>query len=258
MIERTQARVSAPFELLVPHGSRDRPPLVVVHGVSTPGSAYFDAFRTLAIRHRRVLLAPRFERPRFRGYQKLSGVEGPLSAADALEAMFEEAAERSGAQFGRVDVVGFSGGAQFSHRYAMLRPDRVRRAVVAAAGWYTILDPSRPFPQGTGPSEASGGEPVEVDRFLGIPLRVMVGENDVRRDAYLRSDDVIDEKQGVHRLSRALRWVEHVRTEASRRGMEPQASFELLPRSGHSFRQAMVRADFGERALAFLEDGPAD
>ena len=56
------------------------------------------------------------------------------------------------ADFGRVDLVGFSGGAQFAHRFAMLYPGCVRRVVVAAAGWYTYIDPSRPFPLAAAPA----------------------------------------------------------------------------------------------------------
>ena len=44
-----------PFDLLVPHGSAEKPPLVVVHGVSAGAQAYFDAFGVLAMRHQRVL-----------------------------------------------------------------------------------------------------------------------------------------------------------------------------------------------------------
>lgn len=247
-----------PFYLLVPHRSVDRPALVVVHGVATGAQAYFDAFRVLAMRHQRVLLVPSFERPRFKGYQQLGGSEGDLAAAHALLATLSAAAERLGAGLGRVDLVGFSGGAQFAHRFAMLYPGCVRRVVVAAAGWYTYLDPSRPFPHGSGPSAASGGRPVEADRFLQIPLRVMVGENDVHRDRLLRADEVIEAQQGSHRLARGLHWYEHLLQESHRRGDESRSSFRLLPGAGHSFRQALKRGGFGERTLAFFEDDGGD
>lgn len=242
-----------PFDLLVPRGSGERPPLVVVHGVSAGSQAYFDAFGALATRHRRALLVPDFERPRFTGYQRLGGREGDLVAAHALFAALTAASARSEADFGRVDLVGFSGGAQFAHRFAMLYPGRVRRVVVAAAGWYTYIDPSRPFPFGSGPSAASGGRPVEADRFLQIPLRIVVGENDVKRDRMLRADPAIEAQQGPHRLVRGLRWFDHLVEESCRRGDEPRASFQLLPHTGHSFDEAMRRGGFGERALAFFE-----
>jgi pimeloyl-ACP methyl ester carboxylesterase len=247
-----------PFDLLVPHCSAERAPLVVVHGVSAGAQAYFDAFGALATRHQRALLVPSFERPRFKGYQRLRGSEGDLAAAHALFAALTAASRRSDVDFGRIDLVGFSGGAQFAHRFAMLFPGRVRRVVVAAAGWYTYIDPSRPFPFGSGPSAASGGRPVEADRFLQVPLRVMVGENDVKRDPMLRADEAIETQQGSHRLVRGLRWFEHLVEEAQRRGEKPRASFQLMPATGHSFRQALEHGGFGERTFAFLEADEED
>jgi pimeloyl-ACP methyl ester carboxylesterase len=228
---------------------------VVVHGLSGDPRAVASAFRPLAARHRTPLLVPHFEPPRFKHYQRLAGEGGPLEAARAFDDALSKAAAESGLSFDRVDLIGFSGGAQFAHRYAMLFPLRVRRVVVAGAGWYSYLDPARPFPVGSGPSDMSGGSPVEADRFLAIPVRIMVGENDVRRDGRLRKGEAIDAEQGSHRLSRALRWLEHLRAQAEMRDLVSHASFELLPRTGHSFRQAMRVGMLGDRAFRFLEAG---
>lgn len=258
MSRKGLADTTLPFELFLPLGVRRRPPLVVVHGLSGDSHAVASAFRPLAARHRKPLLVPDFERPRFKHYQRLAGEGGPLEAARALDAALTKAAAESGLSFDRVDLLGFSGGAQFAHRYAMLFPLRVRRVVVAGAGWYSYLDPARPFPDGSGPSDMSGGRPVEADRFLAIPLRIMVGENDVRRDARLRKGEAIDAEQGSHRLSRALRWHEHLSLQAEMRGLPPCASFELLPQTGHSFRQAMQNGKLGDRAFSFLDAGADD
>ena len=245
--------MAMPYELSVPLGVRQRPPLVVVHGLASESRAVASAFRPFAARQGRPLLVPDFQRPRFKGYQRLAGDRGPLEAAGALNAAMSRAAAESGLDFDRVDLVGFSGGAQFAHRYAMLFPHRVRRVVTAGAGWYTYLDPARPFPVGSAACDMSGGNPVEADRFLAIPLRIMVGEDDVRRDARLRTGDAIDSEQGSHRLARALRWFEHLTVQARIRDVAPRVSFELLPRTGHSFRRAMEVGGLGERTVAFLE-----
>ena len=242
-----------PFELFVPLGVSRRPPLVVVHGMTGDSRAMASALRPLAARYRKPLFVPDFERPRFKGYQRLAGDGGPLEAARALDTALSKAAAESGVDFDRIDLAGFSGGAQFVHRYAMLFPDRVRRVVAAGAGWYTYLDPARPFPFGSAASDASGGSPVEADRFLAIPLRIMVGEDDVRRDASLRTGDAVDAQQGSHRLSRALRWFEHLTVQARGRKLVPAVSFELLPHTGHSFRQAVEVGGLGERAFAYLD-----
>lgn len=120
--------------------------MVVVHGNGRNGGRAFRTFLPAAMDARVPLLVPTFSRDRFPRYQVLGGASGPLAAARALLATLDDAADL-GLAVGQVDLVGYSGGAQFVHRFAMLEPARVRRAVVVAAGWYTYLDPDRPFPQ---------------------------------------------------------------------------------------------------------------
>jgi pimeloyl-ACP methyl ester carboxylesterase len=231
--------------------------LCCVHGVTSNPAEQIQALLPLSAAHNVPLLAPEFPRPDYKGYQRLASIEQPLGAADAFHQAVCHALHRMGSEVTRVDMMGFSGGAQFIHRYAMLFPHRVRRLVVAAAGWYTYLDPALEFPKGIAPSELSGGRMVQLDDFLRIPVRVMIGERDVERDTQLRSTREVDLQQGEHRLERAIRWVEHLREVAKARGIEADISLELLPRVGHSFREAMARARYGQRAFAFFQEEAA-
>jgi pimeloyl-ACP methyl ester carboxylesterase len=236
----------------------DTTPLVVVHGASTTPALLFEAFLPFATAHRRILLAPSFCGPGGQGFQQLSAQGRPLGAAHLLEALVEDTAGRLGVPLPRIDMMGFSGGAQFVHRYALVRPQRVRRYVAAAAGWYTRLDPDRPFPHGLGAGGASADAVIHAEPFLRIPGCVTVGERDVVRDARLRTGRRIDTEQGEHRLARALRWVDHIGREASFRGLTCPVRFDLLPRTGHSFREAMATGDLGRRAMDMLADVPTD
>jgi pimeloyl-ACP methyl ester carboxylesterase len=227
--------------------------LCCVHGVTSSPADQIQALVPLSAAHGIPVLAPEFPRPDYKGYQRLASIEEPLGAAHAFHGAVTDALGRMGSGTVPVDMMGFSGGAQFIHRYAMLFPQRVRRLVVAAAGWYTYLDPEREFPHGIAPSELSGGRAVQVAEFLRIPIRVMIGERDVERDTQLRSTRMVDRQQGKHRLERAIRWVEHLRHDARSRGIDADISLELLPRVGHSFREAMARARYGQRTFAFLD-----
>jgi pimeloyl-ACP methyl ester carboxylesterase len=231
-------------------------PLVLVHGSSRRAVRMFREFLPTALQLNVPLLAPMFTTERFRGYQALAGADGPLAALDALLAAMQDARTGLGLPAGPVDLLGFSGGAQFTHRFAMVCPEQVRRAVVVSAGWYTGLRTSRPFPTGSGASPQSGGRPVDVEGFLRLPLRVMVGACDVRRDGALRTGRMIDRRQGLDRLTRALRWTDHLEEEASSRGIPSAVSFELLPATGHSFPAAVRRGGLVERAFAFLHPRP--
>ena len=241
-----------PYRLFAPSGPLRRPPVVLVHGLSGDPMYQFRSFLPFAARHGVPLITPEFRRPEFAGYQRLGSRRGALGAAQALDDVITDVAGLLDAPLDMVDLVGFSAGAQFAHRYAMIFPHRVRRLVVASAGWYTYLDITRRFPHGAAPSDASGGLPVEIDRFLTLPMQVMVGDRDGERDIHLRSNPRIDREQGLNRLVRARRWVEHLSSEARDRDVPHGVALELLPRTGHSFRQAMTRARFGQRVFAFL------
>jgi pimeloyl-ACP methyl ester carboxylesterase len=241
------------YHLFVPAKRAPERLLCSVHGVTSSPAEQIQALLLLSAEHRVPVFAPEFPRPDYKGYQRLASIEEPLGAANAFHEAVADALRHMDSDLVPVDMVGFSGGAQFIHRYAMLFPSRVRRLVVSAAGWYTYLDPERGFPRGIAPSELSGGNAVQVEDFLRIPIRVMIGERDVERDTQLRSTRTVDLHQGEHRLERAIRWVEHLREEARTRDIDADISLELLPRVGHSFREAMARARYGQRMFAFFE-----
>jgi pimeloyl-ACP methyl ester carboxylesterase len=230
------------------------PPLVLVHGRRRAATRQFRAFLPTAIARGVALIAPTFPRQQFSGYQYLAGTDGPLCARDALLGTLDDAWQHLGVGTDEVDLVGFSAGAQFAHRFAMSAPGRVRRAVVAAAGWYTYLDEDRPFPRGAG-AVAAGGERVDVAAFLRIPVHVLVGDRDVGRGPSLRTGPSIDRRQGVNRIARALRWTDHLEDVARARNLAPRVSFDLLADTGHSFTEAVEKGGLVARTFDFL--GPA-
>lgn len=246
------------YRAFVPARGYDGPPLLLVHGNGRAATRQFRAFLPAAIARNVPLIAPTFSPDRFPDYQSLAGAEGPLAARRALLTTLDDAWSHLGVVTDEIDMVGFSGGAQFAHRFAMLAPDRVGRAVVASAGWYTYLDDGRPFPRGTGRSQQSGGRNVDVEAFLRVPVHVLVGERDVRRDVGLRTGESIDRRQGRDRLTRALRWMDHLEEAAGLRNLPPQVSFDLLPDTGHSFAEAVERGGLVGRAFEFLHPtGPS-
>lgn len=236
-------------------GPRLAPPLVVVHGASRGAGQHFRAFLPLAIALGLPLVVPTFESSRFARYQTLGGDDGPLAALEALDRTLLDVTAELDVDTSTVDLLGYSGGAQFAHRYALFAPQRVRRLVVAAAGWYTFLDERSPFPRGCGPSLVSGQRSPDVDGFLDLPMHVLVGARDVARGGSLRVGSRLDDRQGPTRLTRALRWVDHLEEAAGRRGRECRVSFDVLPDAGHAFSEAVRHGSLVERAAYFLHPG---
>lgn len=118
--------------VIEPSGPVVGPPIVAVHGISRNIGEHRDAFAPVADRLGRRLVLPLFAHGH-RGYQRLRGRRGEPRADQRLWALLDSMGED-----GDVDLVGFSGGAQFAHRAAMVTPARVRSLATISAGWYTF------------------------------------------------------------------------------------------------------------------------
>jgi len=236
-----------------PYGKRARRLLLLVHGQSRGARPLVQAFAPEATARGYAVLAPVFDRVRYRGYQRLAGVVGATAAADALRRTAAEARRGAGVEHPEIALVGFSAGAQFAHRFALAHPREVAGLVIAAAGWYTMPDPGVAYPHGLAAAPTMPEGWADVEAFLHLPIRVMVGDRDVARDANLNTSSAVDELQGRNRLERAQRWVRAVRAAAEARGIPSNLALELLPRTGHSADEAIRRGGLVVRTLAFLE-----
>lgn len=213
-----------------------RPPLVAVHGISRNAEAHVKAFAEVAVAQRRLLVAPHFDEARFGGFQRLAhGTEA------AVEALWRDVEHFSGRTLEQVDMVGFSGGAQFAHRYAMLNPERVASLILVAAGWYTFPNEADRFPYGVKRAGGRGRRAAaNLARFLAIPTLVLVGSRDSQRDAALRKIPDVDIKQGLTRIERASRWTGAFLQTAIRLGVAPRVQFAMLPGCGHAFEDCVA------------------
>lgn len=207
-------------------------PLVLVHGISRNAAELIARFVPDARLHGRPLIAPIFGEREFARYQLLGRSPLGMTADAALIAMLEDAASRFGTATAAA-LFGFSGGAQFVHRFALAHPRRTSACVPVSAGWFCWPDPDLRWPLGW------KGGPVSPDReaIAAVPFHVLVGARDTVRDEALRRDPVIDALQGETRRTRARAWHKAMR----RAGLNARGSHAVLPRTRHSFSSA-VRA----------------
>ena len=242
-----------PHYLYEPSALRqDRYPLVTVHGISRNAWEHAQIFGRLAERSGRLVVAPFFSETQCPRYQRI--VADDCRADLALMATLEEVAAQSGVKTERVDLFGFSGGAQFAHRFAMLHPGRIRRLALASAGWYSFPTMDEPFPYGISAESEEGRLIIAgFDRFLRIATLVLVGEQDVERDAALRKGKRIDALQGFTRIERAARWVQAIRSAARSRGIRTSIELQLLAGCDHSFIDCVSRANLAQRVVHWFE-----
>lgn len=244
---------AAPYYLhLPPATARHAPVLVLVHGISRNARQQIRAFGDEAARQGFVTVAPRFSRRRFPGYQRLGycreGREHTPQAA--LSEILDAVHASTGVDTTQVSLFGFSGGAQFAHRFALCMPGRVRAMVLGSAGWYTFPDTAEPFPRGVGEAPLAHG--YDLGRLLAIPTLVAVGDRDTRRDGAFNASRTLDLQQGRTRLERGERWVAAMQSAADRAGLADRFSFTTLHSCGHNFRQCALHGDIVSIALDFF------
>lgn len=224
--------------------------LVAVHGIRRGAQEQAALFAPQAAALGRVVIAPLFDTQHWPRYQRL-GDGADTALLDLLERLGDDAVKPID-RFDRFDLCGFSGGAQFAHRFAMLHPERIGRLSLASAGWYTFPDTS-PYPYGLGAPGGSGARTARMqsrlDEFLRLPINVCVGERDNRRDANTRGGDDIDRQQGRHRRARASRWSEALAIEAAVRGIVSRIRYTVLPGCGHDFRRCARRGGLVDQVL---------
>jgi pimeloyl-ACP methyl ester carboxylesterase len=232
--------------------------LVAVHGVSRNAEEHIELLRPLAERYGVLLVAPVFAADRFRDFQRL-GRKGRGPRADlALIRVLNELNTATGWDTSKVDIFGFSGGAQFAHRFALAHPQRVRRLALGAAGWYTMPDDTLRYPYGSG--DVSGLDAVRLNAVAAarLPTIVLVGERDDRNDdEELNRSQIVCVSQGDTRLRRAQTWTRAMNIFAAGRGEPEQVSLVTLPGVAHSFRDAVIEGGLAAHVFRHCYAAPA-
>jgi pimeloyl-ACP methyl ester carboxylesterase len=212
------------------------PPVVVVHGITRAVDEMVAHLLPRARATGRTLILPHFSEAEWPRYQRAAC---PRRADWALLRLISALEAEGRIAAGPFDLSGFSGGAQFAHRFAWLYPDRVGRLCATAPGWWTFPDPEAAWPYGM------GGEfrlSTNLRRFLARRIVVCVGSDDTARDDNLRKGAEIDARQGPTRVGRARRWYAMAETRAREVGIDPAISLRVLQGCGHSFADCVAIA----------------
>ncbi len=252
ILQRTlQTDVHQKYYLYIPQrGGNNAKIFITVHGISRNVSEHAQKFADYAEEFGVVLIAPYFPSDRFPDYQRL-GRKGKR-ADKVLNEIVSEVARLTSARADKLYLFGYSGGAQFVHRYMLAHPHRVAKIVLGAPGWYTLPNPMLTFPIGIQQSQSLPHVQFDPEQFLHIPACVLVGEKDNQRDHELNKKAEIDRLQGKTRIERGQRWIETMKHHARAQGLSTTYAFHLLPDTPHSFSMSMQRGGMGEKTFDFL------
>jgi len=253
---RLEARPAQRYLLYCPPDmNADTPVLVAVHGISRNAAEMIRAFRAEAERRGVVLIAPYFGRRRFPDYQRLNRRGQGRRADRVLLEILDEVAVLTGCATRRIHLFGYSGGAQFAHRFAFVHPQRVVAMVIGAAGWYTLPNPALAYPLGLGACSSLRRSAFVLPELLAVPALVMVGDADVAPGPELRSRTALNVHQGMDRIERARCWVREMRHAACVQGLPPRHELMLLPDVGHDFAACASVPGMTPAVFDFLLDG---
>ncbi|MEQ1800766.1 MAG: hypothetical protein ABL989_02520 [Gammaproteobacteria bacterium] len=230
------------YYIFVPDGFRPGQKVVaVVHGISRNAREHILAFAPWAQRSEIALIAPLFDKEHCRDFQQLGWTGTGWRVDRLLRRAIDDLAVETGADASAFGIFGYSGGAQFAHRYALAYPGQIRCLATCAAGYYTWPTAQLTFPYGLDCQQLTENRQFRLDEFLAVPTLTTVGLRDTSRDSSLRATPELDALQGRTRVERARRWVEALVTAALARGIEPRHGFAGIEGVGHDFRKAISR-----------------
>jgi pimeloyl-ACP methyl ester carboxylesterase len=237
-----------------PEQNLSLPPLVAIHGIFRDAEGLLNAMATRVAQTGRVVIAPFFDEVSWLGYQR---VLGKRRADLGLLCLLRTIQLNGIVNTEAIELFGYSGGAQFAHRFAMLYPHLIHRLALCSAGWYTFPQDA-PYPYGL--SVPEGGMPgftaltrANLARFLRLPIDVYVGERDTESDRNTRRGDYIDSQQGRHRMERAANWVNALTRAAAAHGLQPNVTLTVLKGCGHDFRECVRKGKLVERLFPQLK-----
>jgi poly(3-hydroxybutyrate) depolymerase len=235
---------SLPVRLFVPKAvASDTPIVIVMHGASRDAERYYRDWRTEAEKHGFVVVVPYFSRADFprSAHYNLGHVFEPGTGEQrppiswtfaAIEPLFDAVVDKIGGQQTQYTLFGHSAGSQFLHRFLYFVPAaRVKRAIAANAGWYTMPDFGVRYPYGLA---ESGVTDDVLAGYFARDLVVLLGDADtVREDDDLRKSPEA-ELQGPHRFDRGRTFYRVARARAEALGVDFNWRLQEVPGAGHS------------------------
>jgi poly(3-hydroxybutyrate) depolymerase len=224
-----------------PAHTAERPVVIVQHGASRNGAEYCNAWVPAAETHGFLVVAITFPKeswPDAVTYNNghVLDEDGALRPRQGWSQaipgrLFALLREASVTTRDKAYLWGHSAGGQFVHRLLATQPHGVFEAVGAAnSGWYTLPTLDLPYPDGLG---GIGLAQDDVVRFLGYPMVIFSGDQDVDGTAENFPRHAAAMAQGANRFARAQFYLARGQAEAARHGVPCRWSRVVVPGVAH-------------------------
>lgn len=224
--------------------------IVAVHGISRNSVQQIQAYSNLAEKHGLWLLAPEFSEDSYPHYQRIAKTPSSARSDLALNRLLLAFRTQRNISNLKIHLCGYSGGAQFAHRYALLHPYNVASLTLVSAGWYTYPNHQQRFPRGLDHWPLWLGK-LRLQEFLKLPILVMVGSKDTIRDKSFRTSIRLDQDQGINRVQRAETWVNATNLAKEQHHLSADITLHLMSEQRHDFHKNATRSDMLTRIDQF-------
>ena len=245
--ERFSCAVASPLDATTPI----RGLVVGVHDSERQWEGFLDGFEHFAAEHHFAIVAPVFPKGPLGdgnpdGYKFL--IEGELRYDLILNGLLEQAAQHFACTDPTVVMHGYSGGAQFVHRYLLLHADRLAAVSIASPGEVTLPDQGLDWWGGVRNAAAVFDRSVDWSAVSRVAIHLAVGERDTSLDQLIEQPPSrfwVDDRQRLKANRRDRLATLH----RALRDTGVMSQFEVLAGAEHSDGQQPAMA----RASAFFQ-----
>jgi len=222
------------------------PGVIVMHGASRDLERYFEDWQKAGESSGFVVAVPYFSKELFptSDHYNLGSVfdsdTGKMRPREewafaAIEPLFDAVVERLAGEQMDYTLYGHSAGSQFVHRFLYYVPEaRVKRAIAANAGWYTMPDFGIDFPYGL---QASGVTDDALAATLARDVVILLGDADTKTNEENLRQSPEAELQGAHRFERGHTFYRVAEARANVLGVEFGWQLQVVPTAEHSNAQ---------------------
>ena len=243
------------FYHIPPQSSINTPILFIVHGADRNALQARDVLINEANEKDFIIISPEFNVVHFTGGdafnlaniyvdgdnptpQTLNNKEDwTTSIIDPIFDLFRSSTGNTNLNY---DLIGFSAGGQFAHRFLIFnQSEKCNRIIAISSGWYTTLDQNISFPYGVKDSPLDNNN---LPNLLSKELTILIGENDNDSNASgLRRNSIVD-LQGINRFTRANYFYNLAENKSIEIGCSFNWNFSTLQNVGHQLSPLAIYA----------------
>lgn len=223
----------------------------VMHGGGRNADDYLDAWKEIADKTNLLVIAPEFEN-KFSKYTTNDYQEGNLAtffgsknprdewAFQVIENIFNHIQKTNNITNETYDIFGHSAGGQFVHRMIILMPEaRIKNAVAANAGFYTLPNETLKYPYGLKNTPIGDNS---IKNSFQKQLILLLGENDNDPNLGTFRETELAMQQGKHRLERGSNFYETAKKLAKEKSWVFNWKIDTVRNVGHNYRKMSSQA----------------